>query len=221
MPIFEYGLDSPQLGTLLFSVAAAFVYLFMVNRPASVRRTGVKTLAIALLAVLSLIFDGPVLLTAALIACAVGDALLAQDKDRTFLAGLVAFLIGHVLYIGLFYGVGSIETVVAEPVRLAVGVAIVIFAMLATLRLVPAAGPLGPAVGVYITVIVAMGLSALLMPGWGVVVGALCFMASDTVLALQKFLLPEQDTPQPHGFFVWVSYYLAQALITLSVLNML
>lgn len=220
MQIFEYGLDSPPLGSLLFSAVAAFVYLFMVNRAPSVRRTAVKTLSIALLAVLALIVDGPVLLIASLIACALGDALLAQDNDRTFLAGLVAFLVGHVLYIALFYSLGSIETVVAEPVRLAVGAVMVIFAMLATLRLVPAAGALGPAVGAYITVIVAMGLSALLMPGWGVVAGALCFMASDTVLAMQKFMSPQNDAPQPHGHFVWISYYVAQVLIALSVLGL-
>ena len=38
MRIFEYGLDSPQFGGLLFSAVAAFIYLFMVARPPSARR---------------------------------------------------------------------------------------------------------------------------------------------------------------------------------------
>ena len=38
MRIFEYGLDSPQLGSLPFSAVAAFIYLFMVARPPSARR---------------------------------------------------------------------------------------------------------------------------------------------------------------------------------------
>ncbi len=220
MQIFEYGIDSPQLGSLLFSAIAAFIYLFMVARPPSARRTGVKTLAIALLAVLSVVVQGPILLTAALLACAVGDAFLAQDDEKAFLFGLGAFLVGHVLYVALFYNLGSAETVVAQPLRLAVGAALVLFAMASTIRLVPAAGRLGPAVGAYITVIMAMGLAALLTPGWGIVAGALFFMASDTVLAAQKFLLPDENAPHPRALFVWVSYYLAQALIALSVLGL-
>jgi uncharacterized membrane protein YhhN len=220
MRIFEYGLTSTPLGSLLFSAVAALVYLFMVNRQVSLRRTAVKTLSIALLAILSLTVGGPLLLTAALVACAAGDALLAQDDERMFLTGLVAFLIGHVLYIALFYGSGLIDVVVGQPLRLAVGAGFVLFAMLATLRLVPAAGRLGPAVGAYITVIMAMSLAALLVPGWGVVAGAFCFMVSDAALASGKFLHAGEDGSQPHGHFVWVSYYLAQLLITLSILGL-
>lgn len=220
MQILEYGFDSPQLGSLVLSAIAAFIYLFMVARPPSARRTGIKTLAIALLAVLSVIIDGPLLLTAALLACAAGDAFLAQDDERAFLPGLVAFLVGHVLYVALFYRLGSVEIVVAQPLRLVVGAALVVFAMVATIRLVPAAGRLGPAVGAYITVIMAMGLAALLTQGWGIVAGSLFFMASDTVLAVQKFLLPEEDAPHRRAQFVWISYYVAQVLIALSVLGL-
>ena len=220
MQILEYGMTSEPLGSLLFSAIAAFLYLFMVNQPATMRRTAVKTLAVAMLAVLALIVDGPLLLIAALLACAAGDAFLAQDDERMFLAGLVAFLVGHVLYVALFYTSGAMEVVVEQPVRLLIGVAFMVFAMLATLRLVPAAGQLGPPVGAYITVIAAMGLSALLMPGWGVVFGAGLFMASDAVLAAGRFLHAGEDGSQPYGHFVWISYYLAQALMALSVLGL-
>lgn len=220
MTILEYGLTSEPLGSLLFSAVAAFIYLFMVNRPAALRRTLIKTLAVAMLAVLAALVDGPLLLIAALAACAAGDAFLAQDDERMFLAGLTAFLVGHVLYIALFYTSGAMEVVVEQPVRLAIGMAFMLFAMLATLRLVPAAGRLGPPVGAYITIIAAMGLSALLMPGWGVVVGAVLFMASDAALAAGRFLHAGEDGSQPYGHFVWVSYYLAQALIALSVLGL-
>ena len=133
--IFEYGLDAPQPGTLLLSAVAAFLYLFMVAGKPSARRTGVKTLSVALLAVLCVLVDGP---------------------------------------------------------------------------LVP--------VAIYIVVIVAMALSALAVPGWGVAVGAALFMASDTVLAAQKFLLAPERSPYLRASFVWISYYLAQLLMTLSVL---
>ncbi|MEM6462680.1 MAG: lysoplasmalogenase [Pseudomonadota bacterium] len=218
MQILEYGIDSPQLGSLLFSAAAAFIYLLMVNRPPTARRAAVRALSIGLLAALSTIVGGPLLLSAALLACAAGDALLAQEDDRTFVAGLFAFLAGHLLYIALFNRLGSVEIVVAEPARLAAGAVMVIAAMFATLRFVPAAGPLGPFIGVYIVAIVAMGLSGLLMPGLGVVIGALCLMASDAVRAIEKFLSPQTDGRR--SYFVWVSYYLGQVLIALSVLGL-
>ena len=58
------------------------------------------------------------------------------------------------------------------------------------------------------------------MPGWGVVVGAVVFMASDAALAAGRFLHVGEDGSQPYGHFVWVSYYLAQALIALSILGL-
>ena len=88
--IFEYGLDAPQPGTLLLSAVAAFLYLFMVAGKPSARRTGVKTLSVALLAVLCVLVDGPLVLTLALLACAAGDAFLAHDDERAFLPGLLA-----------------------------------------------------------------------------------------------------------------------------------
>ncbi|MEX3011586.1 lysoplasmalogenase [Hoeflea sp. TYP-13] len=218
MQIFEYGLDSPQLGTLLFSAVAAFIYLFMVARPPSARRTGVKTLSVALLGVLSVVVDGPVLLTAALLACAAGDAFLAQD-DRAFLAGLAAFLAGHVLYVIVFVSRGDIG-LATQPLRLVIAAVMILSTVMIALRLLPAVGDLKLPVAAYILVILSMGLAALSTPGWGVVGGAVLFMASDTVLAAQKFLLPQEDAPHPRALFVWISYYLAQLLIALSVLGL-
>ena len=57
---------------------------------ADAARTAVKTLAVALLAVLTFVENGPLLLFAALALSALGDAFLSRDGDRTFLAGLRA-----------------------------------------------------------------------------------------------------------------------------------
>lgn len=218
--IFQYPIDSPELGTLLFSAVAAFVYLFLVAGTPSARRTGVKTLAIALLAALSVLFNGPILLTVGLLACAAGDALLAQDDERAILAGLVAFLIGHIGYIALFASHGDVALVETQPWRVLVGVVMVVATVLAARRLLPAVADMRLPVSIYMVVIVVMGLSSLLMDGWGVAVGAVLFMASDLVLAAQKFLLPAESAPHPRALFVWISYYMAQVVITLSVLEL-
>src|SRR5690606_10948726 len=63
---FPGGMDSLANGTLLLSVAAALLYLPVQGRSPSLRRTIVKTAAVALLAVLAWIAGGPLLLVAAL-----------------------------------------------------------------------------------------------------------------------------------------------------------
>ncbi|MCY6383544.1 lysoplasmalogenase [Hoeflea prorocentri] len=219
MSLFEYGLDTPLPGTLLFSAVAAFLYLLMVSRPPSARRTGVKTLAIALLAVLSVLANGPVLLTAGLLACAIGDALLAQDDDRAFQLGIGAFLLGHVAYIALFVTEGRIDLFSEQPLRIIIAIAIIGFCAVVARRLLPATGALKAAVSAYVVVIALMALFSLMMSGWGVVAGALLFVASDTVLALQRFLMPAEEGTPWRALFVWASYYLAQLLITLAVLG--
>lgn len=44
-----------------------------------------------------------------LICCWVGDVLLAMLDQKMFRMGLIAFLIGHILYIGAFYQVSQLK----------------------------------------------------------------------------------------------------------------
>jgi len=88
-------------------------------------------------------------------------------------------------------------------------------------RLRPGAGaaPRLP-VAAYTAAILAMGLAALLVPGWGIAAGAALFVASDALLATRKFLLAPEAAAGPRlGWAVWASYYLAQALIALILLT--
>ena len=62
-----------------------------------------KTLAVALLAVLVVVESGPLLLFAALALSAAGDAFLSREDDRAFLAGLASFLAAHLAYIALLH----------------------------------------------------------------------------------------------------------------------
>jgi uncharacterized membrane protein YhhN len=49
------------------------------------------------------------LLLAGLVFCLLGDVLLALPGDRAFLAGLVGFLLGHLLYGAAFFGTAGLE----------------------------------------------------------------------------------------------------------------
>lgn len=215
---FPGGIENVSNGTLIFSGLLALYYLFVVERPPSHRRTIVKTGSVALLAVLAFIEGGPILLVAALALSAIGDACLAYRSDRAFMGGLVAFLLGHLAYVALFMLGGSgIDAVTGWRMALAVVMILAVAGSIATLwRGVP--GALKLPVVVYSLAILGMGIASLTVPNPVVTLGAVLFMASDSLLAIGRF---RGDLAEGRGWMpyaVWALYYLAQAIITLGVL---
>ena len=79
---FPGGIDSLANGTLIISVGAACLYLVLRGTEPVWRRMLLKAASIVLLAFLAMIAGGPFLLVAALLICAVGDALLAQEGEQ-------------------------------------------------------------------------------------------------------------------------------------------
>ena len=218
---FPGGIEALPNGTLILSVAAALLYLPVQGRAPSLRRTAVKTAATALLAVLALMQGGPWLLVAALVLSAVGDALLAQDGDRPFLAGLASFLAAHLAYVALFVSVGGGTDILTwQPWRLAIAAVAVLGAIVLMRRLIPAAGPsMRLPVATYAAAILAMMLAAATVPSPLILAGAALFVLSDSLLAIGRFLMaPGAPRQRPVGAMVWIFYYLAQAAITLGFL---
>lgn len=218
---FPGGIEATANGTLFFSAMSALVYCMMLDAPPAIRRTGVKTAGVALLALLAYLQGGPFLLVGALALSAVGDAFLSRDGDKAFLGGLCAFLAGHLLYIVLFVVSGStIAAFLSSPLRIAGALAMGVFAfgMLKTLWPRVDAGLRLP-IAVYVLAILAMGVTSLTLDYSWAILGAVLFMASDALLATEKFLLPAGS---PRGvwmrYAVWVLYYAGQALITLGFL---
>lgn len=151
-----------------------------------------------------------------------GDSLLmyATVRELYFMAGLGAFLLAHICYILAYRQhqddpeeqaqalVGVHRVRMALPVILAgSGLVVVLY---------PALGDLKTPVLVYATVLVVMVLTALFrfgrtaMPSyWMVFGGAILFMMSDAMLAVNKFL-----EPLSHGnFWIMSTYVSAQYLI--------
>ena len=202
---------------VLLAGVCALIYLVMAPRPASVARSVLKTLAVALLALAAMLLQGPVLLIVAPGFCALGDWLLSRETEAAFMAGIATFAAGHLAYIALF-----LTHPASAPARLTQNPQIWViggFALLGLVMavvLVPRAGPLKGAVLGYIPIILGMGVTALVLPGQGgllwVVPAALAFVASDIVLAVEKFVVPGGHpvlgaTP----FVVWPLYWGAQA----------
>lgn len=218
---FPGGIEATPNGTLVFSFVAAMLYAFAIDRPPSLKRSAAKTLAVALLAVLAWLQGGPVLLVAALGLSALGDAFLSQDGDKAFLGGLGSFLAAHIAYVALFAAAGGgLASLTETSWHIAAAIIMAVFA-LGMLRLLwPRIGSeLKAPVAVYVAAIFAMGVTALTTNSALVMAGAVLFMASDALLAIEKFLA---EAVERHRFWmryaVWALYYLAQAAITLGFL---
>lgn len=118
-----------------------------------------------------------------------GGDMLLELSDATFLPGLVSFLLGHVAYIVAFSAAGRRwAPLQALPLAAFVGAAAAL--------LVPKLGPMGPPVVVYMLAISAMAWRAAALAearggvAWLALVGAVLFVFSDTLIALDRFVEP-------------------------------
>ena len=217
---FAGGIDANANATLIFSLVAAVIYAFTLGMPPSLARSAAKTLAVAMLAVLSTLQGGPLLLVVALALSAVGDAFLSCDGEKAFLGGLASFLAAHAAYVALFLRSGGGTGLLGEPWRGAIVLAMAVFALAMLAALWRRVGPgLRLPVSVYVVAILAMGMSALTTSSIWVIAGAVLFMVSDGLLAAEKFLV-SAISPQRlwMRYAVWALYYAAQLGITLGFL---
>lgn len=149
-----------------------------------------------------------------------GDVLLMfQDKDSMFfLLGLSAFLIAHLFYIVFFYRVKVAEQLSSK--WLVIFIAPYYALLIGTLY--PYLGEMKLPVLVYGVVICCMFYLALHMlflenrfVGRLMAIGALLFVVSDSVLALNKFYQPFESA----GIIVMLTYGLSQLLITAGAIQ--
>jgi len=138
-------------------------------------------------------------LVAALAFSLLGDVFLMLPADL-FLAGLAAFLIAHLAYVGAF--VGSLM-----PRLVWLAVVIVVLAPVAAriLRAVPDRALRVP-VAVYSLAIASMVASAIASASTVAIVGAVLFLASDMLIAWNRFVDPRPWAP----LAIIVTYHLGQ-----------
>lgn len=145
-----------------------------------------------------------------------GDVLLMFDQEDSlfFLMGLSSFLIAHIFYI-LFFHFVRIREMVKSRWYLLLIVAIYYGVIIAILS--PYLGDMKLPVRIYAVVISFMFLLAMhmlfmknKMTGLRMMTGALLFVISDSLLAINKFYQPFEMA----GFFVMSTYGLAQLFIT-------
>jgi len=148
-----------------------------------------------------------------------GDLALLGETRRRFLAGVAAFLAGHLAYLVCFARIG-----LPWPAYAWLGVLALAVVLVATRRVVPAAWRV---VGAGVAVPLAaysLVIGAMLLAAWAtgdllVALGATVFVVSDAVIALT---LARHDFERPRGadhVAVMVTYHLGQALIVVGVLG--
>jgi uncharacterized membrane protein YhhN len=152
-------------------------------------------------------------LLAGLVFCALGDLLLMPDDDRSFLAGLGAFLIGHLLYSVAFLQLpvnptGSLLS--ALP-------ALLLLALVLRWLLPYVPGNMRLPVALYVVVITAMLVTAGATAGQALaplaISGAWCFALSDVAVARRQFVTHSRASA------LWGTplYFFAQMLIAASI----
>jgi alkenylglycerophosphocholine hydrolase len=199
--------------TLVY-VAAGFSFMVLLAMDyTGLVRTVLKAIPVSTLMVLVLRDMrgiARICLTGALLGSVCGDILLDLPHDRFFIFGLVAFLVGHLFYTGLFFRFARRPD--AFDTKVIAGLVVFAGAMIGLFSGIDPA-LYGPVV-LYILVIVAMSIAALLVPAANRLLfwGALVFIASDLVLAVNKFLMVI-----PHGRIINITlYFTAQYLIILA-----
>ena len=203
--------------SVISAVICGFWYqIWFCTRPVSPLKSGVKTVAIAALAIAALFIGAPICLVVGLAFCASGDFWLSRDGDRAFLIGLISFAIGHIFYIFLFF-----QTAHASPTHLLempwmIGVIALIISGIFMARILwPATGALRLPVMVYISIIITMGIAAISTTQNGLnmaFIGAGLFILSDMILSFALFLIPNNHKLRraiPH--LIWVLYWFGQA----------
>jgi len=155
----------------------------------------------------------------------IGDVILlfADIAEIYFILGLVSFLTAHIIYCVLFNN--QIKTKKATN-RIIFGVgsfviALYLIAMLSVL--LPSLGDLKIPVIVYASIISIMVLFAfngfLVWPNPGnkyIFAGAVIFVISDSILAMNKFYTPIERS----SFFIMLTYLVAQYLIVVGILKL-
>jgi len=139
----------------------------------------------------------------------VGDIALLP-KFNAFIAGLSAFLIAHLAYIvGL---AGHVET--GSLAIVGIGVALLAFGFYGRRILANVPGELLLPVVAYFAVLSAMVIFAFVTGIWFLAIGAVLFLASDSLLGWGRFV-----SPSPGGrVAVHITYHLAQTALVIGLI---
>lgn len=201
---------------LLVSVTAGLAFFFTRSfepYPGSVVLKAMGVTPLALFALRTLTDRDGLVLGTSLIFSVGGDVFLGLNRQDFFVFGLASFLIAHLFYVFLFVRSMPIRLNASPLQKMGAG-ALVLYGVVMVIWLIPSLGDLVIPVIVYIAVITAMGVTAMLADfraPW-VAVGAVLFILSDSVIAVNKFKIEFEAA----SYLIWGMYYSGQYLIVMG-----
>ncbi len=203
------------------ALAAAAYGLMFLGRPPSLLSAAVKTAFMAAFAAAFALAGAEPLLLIALAAAAAGDWFLAFDKKQLVPLGILSFLIAQLAYLFVFLALAMLALDAAPLWPRYAALALICATTLGFLVwMAPKLGWMALGVVPYSIAITAMACMAFWLPwaGWPAMLGAVSFLVSDFVLAVELFRLPA-DAPVRRitAPVVWWSYAAAQMLIVAGV----
>lgn len=141
-----------------------------------------------------------------------GDVMLLGSSTARFRAGLAAFLVGHLAYV-----ISFLLLSLDKPLWAFIGVATVALALVSSRDVLPSVhrtdgAALTVPVAVYMMVISTMAVAAWATGTWLLGLGATVFVASDTILAVDRFVRPRSWA----RVAIMVTYHLGQFLIVIG-----
>jgi uncharacterized membrane protein YhhN len=172
----------------------------------------IPAISLAVLAFIAISGSRGKLLFVALLFCAAADIALELAAGKYFVAGLGLFLIAHILFIVTFS-----RDLKFQKSRIPVIILLVVYSMMMAFVLTPSLKEMAIPVYVYMTAITLMGIFASLRAARNdfTLYGAISFIVSDSVLAINKFMMPVPAA----DYAVMITYYLALFLIVFGFLR--
>lgn len=155
----------------------------------------------------------------------IGDVILmfADKGELYFIFGLIAFLLSHLVYIVLFSKQVPTENHTNKAILWIGIVAILVYLALMLVTLLPSLGDLRIPIVVYAFVISTMLFYAFkgslnwVKPAKNyILLGAIIFVSSDSILAFDKFYSPIP----PSNFLIMATYLVAQYFIVAGILKL-
>lgn len=213
---FHQNLDRKDRTLYLsfFILAVSFCSLIIPFHPypGSFVLKALPVLCLVLLALKNISGKKRALLVLALLFSMAGDISLDIDRIKLFTLGLVFFLTAHLFYIILFLQWVQFSARKIVPSLLLASFALIMGYLL---RDIPA-NKFAP-VMIYLAVIIVMGISSFLMQPVNklVIAGAMTFILSDSLIAIDKFLVTIPNAL----LFIILLYYTAQFLIVSGFLR--
>lgn len=172
----------------------------------------IPALSLAALAFISVSGSRGKLLFTSLLFCAAADVAMEIAEGTYFVIGLGLFLIAQIMFIITFS-----RDLKAQKVRAPVIAMLIVYATMMAFVLTPHLKEMTIPVYIYLTAITLMAIFAALRGSNNdfTLYGAIAFVVSDSILAIDKFMSPILAAP----YLIMITYYLSLFLIVYGFLK--